>query len=100
MTKFEPESQKKFNEPDVVGCLFHDKRQQILSVLVEKEMTVYGLKTALKMNPGVVKRHIDSLLEHGLIKQTRRDQNKMGMTLKYYRAVAMKYVIFLEWEKP
>ncbi|WP_371803960.1 winged helix-turn-helix domain-containing protein [Candidatus Lokiarchaeum ossiferum] len=98
MAAFEPELQKEFTEPDVVTCLFHDKRQQILSVLISEEMTVYDLKTALKMNPGVVKRHIDLLLDRGLIKQTRTDQNKMGMTLKYYRAVAIKYIVHLEWE--
>lgn len=99
MTKFKPELIKKFSRPDVVTSLFHDKRQEILSLLVDQEMTVYDLKSAMNINPGVVKRHIDNLLENGLIVQTRQDHNDRGMTLKYYRAVANKFIIHIEWEK-
>ena len=99
MTKFQPLLEKTFTQPDVVPSLFHEKRQEILSILIDKEMTVYELKNTLNMNPGVVKRHIDNLLQHGLIKQTHQEQNRMGMTLKYYRAVATKFIVKLEWKK-
>jgi len=91
-------TEKQFFNSDVVACLFHDKRQEILGYLVRGEMTVYDLKIALNLNPGVVKRHIDALLDQGLIVHTRSEENKMGMTLKYYRAVAKKFIVHLEWE--
>lgn len=65
--------------------------------MIRAERTIYDLKRLLNLNPGIIKRHIDDLMEKGLILQTRIGTNNMGMNLKYYRAVARKYIIHLEW---
>ena len=97
--KFAPKEEITFHAPSKVNILFHNKRHRILSSLVEKEMTVYDLKTSLNLNPGVVKRHIDKLLEADLIVQTRITTNDFGMNLKYYRARATRFLINLEWPR-
>ena len=86
-----------FNTPEVVSSLFHKKKQLILKKLIVKEMTIYDLKTNLRMNPGEVRRHILDLVDKGLILQTRVVRNKMGMNLKYYRAKAKNYIVHLSW---
>ncbi|MFX0072093.1 MAG: ArsR family transcriptional regulator [Candidatus Hermodarchaeota archaeon] len=86
-----------FNTPEVVSSLFHKKKQLILKKLIKKEMTIYDLKTDLKMNPGEIRRHILDLLDKGLILHTKVVKNKMGMKLKYYRAKAKNYIVHLSW---
>src|SRR5271157_322159 len=86
-----------FTDPDVVGSLFHPQKQLILEELIKNERTIYDLKLLLKLNPGVIKRHIDDLLAKKLIVQTHIGINEMGMNLKYYRAVAKKFKVLLEW---
>jgi predicted ArsR family transcriptional regulator len=86
-----------FNTPDVVPTLFHKKKQLILKKLIIKEMTIYDLKTDLRMNPGEIRRHILDLIDKGLIIQTKLIRNKMGMNLKYYRAKAKNYIVHLSW---
>ncbi len=86
-----------FNTPEVVSSLFHKKKQLILEKLIIKEMTIYDLKTELRMNPGEIRRHILDLADKGLIFQTKTVRNKMGMTLKYYRAKAKNYIVHLSW---
>lgn len=99
LVKFVPKERIIFHSPKLVKILFHEKRHVILSSLVEKEMTVYDLKTSLNLNPGVVKRHIDILLKAGIIVQTRTATNELGMNLKYYRARAENFCIEIEWPK-
>ena len=86
-----------FNTPEVVSSLFHKKKQLILEKLIIKEMTIYDLKTDLRMNPGEIRRHILDLVDKGLILQTKVVRNKMGMNLKYYRAKAKNYIVHLSW---
>jgi predicted ArsR family transcriptional regulator len=86
-----------FTDPGVVASLFHPQKQLVLEELIKAERTIYDLKRMLNLNPGIIKRHIDDLLAKNLIVQTRTGTNEMGMNLKYYRAVAKKFKIRLEW---
>ena len=65
--------------------------------IIEKDFTIYDLKKELKLNPGVIKRHIDLLLSVGLIVQSKIDKNDVGLTLKYYRASAKTFKIHIDW---
>jgi len=56
------------------------------------------LKKILNLNPGIIKRHLDKLLDAGLIVQTRLTRNNMGMRMKYFRAKAEEFIIHLVWK--
>lgn len=86
-----------FSDPNVVSSLFHPQKQLILKELIEEEHTIYDLKLILKINPGIIKRHIDDLLDKNLILQTHTEVNELGLNLKFYRAVAKNFIIHLEW---
>ena len=92
-----PVDEMVFNNHEVVSSIFHEKKQLILEKLIEKEMTIYALKTELGMNPGEIKRHITDLLNNGLITLTKEKRNKRGMFLKYYRSKAKRFVVHLTW---
>ena len=85
------------NDPEVISVFKSEGKQSILNILIREEKNIQDLKNALKMNPGSIKRHIDNLLELGLIVQTREDENSWGVKMKYYRAVAEKFTINYSW---
>jgi len=85
------------SDPKVVNSLYHPKKQLILKELIKEEHTIYDLKLILKINPGVIKRHIDDLLDKKLILQTHTAVNKLGLNLKFYRSVAKKFIVHLIW---
>ncbi len=89
--------EKTITDPDSVPILFHEKKQEILKLLIKNEMTIIDLKNALKMNPGTIKRHLNDLLEKGLVIQSRTETNKFGITMKYYRATAKSFVFDIRW---
>lgn len=84
-------------DPDAIAIFKSEGKQDILKILINKEMNIHDLKNELKLNPGTVKRHIDQLLEFNLIVQTREDENSWGVRMKYYRAVAKKFIIHFSW---
>ncbi len=92
-----PLDEKVIATPAVVPVLFHAEKQQILGMLILSEYTIQELSTALKLNPGTVKRHITDLMENNLVVQTRTDVNEYGIKLKYYRATARRFVVNLAW---
>ena len=85
------------SDPKAVNSLYHPKKQLILKELIKEEHTIYDLKLILKINPGVIKRHIDDLLDNKLILLTHTAVNKLGLNLKFYRAVAKKFIVHLIW---
>jgi len=89
--------EKKITDPNAVPILFHEKKQLILKLLIEKEMTIIDIKNAIKMNPGTIKRHIKDLVENKLVKQSRIETNKYGIKMKYYRATAKRFIFNIEW---
>lgn len=97
ITDFAIKDEIVLSDPEIISVFRSEGKQDILKVLINQEMNIHELKTILKLNPGTVKRHLDQLLEYKLIKQTREDENSWGVKMKYYRAVAKRYIIHFSW---
>ena len=85
------------DDPSVVPILFHEKKQMLLSLLIPEEKTIIDIKNITNMNPGTIKRHLDDLVNKKLAIQSRLVTNIFGIKMKYYRAVARKFLVKLEW---
>ncbi|MFX0171845.1 MAG: ArsR family transcriptional regulator [Candidatus Hodarchaeota archaeon] len=88
---------KVISDPSAVPILFHKKKQIILNLLLEKELTIMDLKEETNLNPGTIKRYLDDLVSKNLAFLTRKVQNEYGFFLKYYRATAKSFIVHLEW---
>ena len=97
ITDFTIKDEIVLSDPEIISVFRSEGKQDILKVLITQEMNINELKNILKLNPGTVKRHLDQLLEYKLIKQTREDENSWGVKMKYYRAVAKRYIIHFSW---
>lgn len=84
-------------DPSAVPVVFHEKKSIILKLLVDKEMTIIDLKHATGMNPGTIKRHLNDLLNHGLILISRTQISEHSIVMKFYRAVAKEIRFDIEW---
>ncbi|MFX0090681.1 MAG: winged helix-turn-helix domain-containing protein [Candidatus Hodarchaeota archaeon] len=91
------EEEKLIVDHEAVPILFHPKKQMLLKLLVENEMTIIDLKRATGMNPGTVKRHLNDLLEKGLVKQSRIEINRYSIAMRFYRATAKQFIISIKW---
>ena len=91
------ENEMLITDPTTVPILFHDKKQMILKLLIEKEMTIIDLKNSTKMNPGTIKRHLNDLIEKNLVIQLRTAKSEHGIMMKYYRATANQFIVKLIW---
>lgn len=84
-------------DPSAVSSLFHDKKQEILKLLVEKDLNIRDIQNETGLNPGNIKRYLDDLLEKKLVVQSQTIKNEYGFIMKYYRAVSKKFIVNLEW---
>ncbi len=89
--------EKTIINPNTVPILFHEKKQSILKLLIEKEMNIIDLKNVTKLNPGTIKRHINDLVTNDLAELSTEKVNKFGINMKYYRATAKKFLINIKW---
>ena len=94
------EDVKTFSDSDILQILAHEKNQVLLKLLIEQEMTIIDLKHATNLNPGTVKRHLNKLIEKGLIFQSRIETNKYGIRMKFYRATAKQFEINIKYRWP
>lgn len=85
------------SNPSAVPIVFHEKKGAILKLLIEKEMTIIDLKHVTGMNPGTIKRHLNDLLEYGLIQISRTQISEHSIVMKYYRAVAKEIEFDIKW---
>ncbi|MHA1168409.1 MAG: winged helix-turn-helix domain-containing protein [Candidatus Hodarchaeales archaeon] len=90
-------AEKVITEPATVPVLFHEKKQSILKLLIDTEMTIIDLKKATNLNPGTIKRHLTDLVSKGLVRQSNIKINKFGVKMKFYRATARQFTINLSW---
>jgi DNA-binding transcriptional ArsR family regulator len=84
-------------DPSAVPIVFHEKKATILKLLIEKEMTIIDLKHATGLNPGTIKRHLNDLLEHGIIQLSRTEISDHSIVMKFYRAVAKEIKFDIKW---
>ncbi len=91
------QDEMQITNPDAVPILFHPKKEEILKLLISKEMTIIDLKHATGMNPGTVKRHLTDLLENHLVFISREKVNEFSIVMKYYRASAKTFQIRINW---
>ena len=85
-------------DPSVVSILFHDKKQEILRLLILEELTIIEISKKLgDLNPVTVKRHLTDLENAHLIYLSREERNEFGINMKIYRAVAKKYHVNLSF---
>ena len=89
--------QKIITEPEAVPILFHSTKQKILEILIEREMTIIDLKRSLGLNPGTIKRHLDDLIEAGLVVQVRTMENKYKVVMRFFRSTAKCFIVNLRW---
>lgn len=82
--------------PQDIPTLLHEKKWEILQILIDHEKTIRQLSEEMNINPGTIKRFIIDLEDRHFIEQSRTFQNEYGITLKFYRAIAKKYIIHLE----
>ncbi len=95
--KLQPREEITLTDPCAVPIVFHEKKGQILKLLIEKEMTIIDLKHATGMNPGTVKRHLDDLLQYELIRISKERLSEYSIMMKFYRAVAKKFNFNITW---
>lgn len=79
------------------ALLNHEKKRLLLELLLHSEKTIMELSTATKMNPGTIKRHLDTLEEGNFIVKSREERNEYGIKLKYYRVKAKLFLIQSQW---
>jgi DNA-binding transcriptional ArsR family regulator len=95
--KLQPKEEIILTDPYAVPIVFHEKKGQILKMLIKKEMTIIDLKHATGMNPGTIKRHLDDLLQYEIILISKEQLSEYSIMMKFYRAVAKKFVFKIEW---
>lgn len=80
-------------DPSLVLVILHEKKRQILNILLNEEMNIQDLKKATGLNPGTVKRHLDDLIKNNLVFISSIKINDYNIKMKYYRALAKKIKI-------
>ncbi len=95
---FEMQKETVVDNPELIACLIHEKKNIIIKALISSEYTIRELSRETNINPGTVKRHINELEQVGLIKFVRQAKNEYGILLKFYRAISRKFIVKFELE--
>ncbi|MCY3410701.1 MAG: winged helix-turn-helix transcriptional regulator [Candidatus Heimdallarchaeota archaeon] len=91
---------KVISDYEAVSHLYHQKKQLILKLLIEKEMNIISIKKATGMNPGTIKRHLDDLIKKNLVALSSTKDNNYGQKEKYYRATGKEFSIEVNFKWP
>ena len=85
---------KVITSPIKARALLHDDRKTIVTFLIKnKAMTIQQLSTAAEINPGTIKRHLDSLIKENLVFMIFDDRSEYNVKMKYYSAVCREFRI-------
>ena len=84
------------DNPKRAQALIHKDKQLIIKHLIQQEYKIIELKSLCKINPGTIKRHLDNLIELGLVFPPRIKINRRNVKEKYYRAIAQKFIVHIE----
>ena len=80
--------------PAQARALLHDDKKKIVTLLIENEaMTIQELSLAAIINPGTIKRHLDSLIAENLVFMIFDDRSDYNVKMKYYSAVCREFAI-------
>ena len=93
-------SEMEISDYEVIPHLFHDRKSEILKLLIEEKMNLSEIGEIVNLNPGTVRRYLDELMRFDLIKVIETRKNKYGQIMKYYRAAAKKYEIKIRFSWP
>ena len=80
-------------DPSLIMIVIHEKKKQILKLLLENALTIQELKKATNLNPGTIKRHLDDLVKNKLVYVSDIQTNNYNIVMKFYRATAKKFII-------
>lgn len=96
VSNFQIQEEYIVSDPEMISCLVHDKKQEILRFLIKQDYTIRELSRDANINPGTVKRHMLDLEQLGFIQFVRQEKNKYGIFLKFYRSISKKFIIQFE----
>lgn len=85
------------SDPVIISHLAHERKKILMDCLKSDHKTIMDLHRESGLNPGTVKRHLDELLDAGLVIYSREEFNERRILLKYYIAAARKIVFHYEW---
>ncbi|MHA1730172.1 MAG: ArsR family transcriptional regulator [Promethearchaeota archaeon] len=96
----EVKNMAEITDPSIILVLFHEKKMELLKLLLEKDMNIQDLKKATGINPGTIKRHLDDpksgLIHYGLVFLSKIEFSEANnIRMKFYRATAKKFKINL-----
>ena len=76
-------------DSELALTILHGKKKIILSLLLNKAMTIQEIKKETGLNPGTIKRHLLDLMASDLISIVdERRSEKYNINMKFYRAKA------------
>lgn len=93
-------SSKIIDDFEAIPYLRHDKKSEVLKLLIKSELNIISISNILKMNPGTVRRHLDDLLRVELVELVKTEKNEYGQKEKYYRSTAKRFNIRIEFDWP
>lgn len=67
--------------------LSNESSRSILTLLIEKEMTLMQIANQTSLNPTLVIHHLKKLLQSDVVTITKNTVNKKGRPMKFYRAM-------------
>ena len=96
--EYKPIPEYNISNPQCLKHFTHEKKMAVLKALLNDPKTIMELSNELGLNPGTVKRHLEDLIKDNLVQFSHVVKNKFNITMKFYRATAIRY--HFEWDWP
>ena len=91
-----PKNELILTDPQIIRIVLHNQKLLILNQLFTEMRNIKQLKKITGLNPGTIKRHLDDLLVHQLVKIVSSQKTNYNITMKFYQAVAKKFMIIYQ----